>query len=269
MPLFNKDTKKLAVEAKEKGNKLFAQKKFKDAIECYNKAIKYDPSDAAFYSNRAAAYMGLADYENALQDSNECIKIKSDWSKGHFRKGCALVSLKRYLDAEAALLEGLKKEPGNADIKKKLEEIEPEISKLRPKLNPDGTKMTASQAIKEEGNKHFKDARYDLAIDCYTRALTEAETTDEKAVLFTNRATCHAQLHQFSEVVKDCTSALKQNPKSAKALLRRGLAYEALEKWDLGIEDMKEVLTLEPGTLQASQTLQRLSKNKEADAKWR
>lgn len=268
MPLFS-DPKKKAVEAKEKGNKLFAQKKFKEAIECYNKAIKYDPSDAAFFSNRAAAYMGLTDYENALTDSNECIRIKPDWSKGHYRKGCALVALKRFLDAEAALQEGLKREPGNAEIKKKLEEIEPEIRKLRPKLNPDGTKMSAAQAIKEEGNKYFKEARYDLAIQSYTRALTEAEAAEEKSVIFTNRATCHAQLHQFSEVVTDCTSALRQNPKNVKAYLRRGLAYEALEKWELGIEDMKKVLELEPGTLQASQTLQRLTRNKEAAAKWK
>jgi len=56
-------------------------------------------------------------------------------------------------------------------------------------------------------------------------------------------------------VVTDCTEALKHNPKNAKglidiattnhyhltsstALLRRGMAYEALEKWNLGIEGL-------------------------------
>eukprot|EP01102_Stenamoeba_stenopodia_P015776 TRINITY_DN5429_c0_g1_i1.p1 TRINITY_DN5429_c0_g1~~TRINITY_DN5429_c0_g1_i1.p1 ORF type:complete len:268 (+),score=76.49 TRINITY_DN5429_c0_g1_i1:233-1036(+) len=267
MPLFG-DNKKKAVEAKEKGNKLFAQKKWKEAIEAYNKAIKLDPTEAAFYSNRSAAYMGMGDYNSALKDAEECIKVKSNWAKGYYRKGMALVSLKRLLDSEAAFKEGLQYEPENAEIKKKLEELEPSLAPLRPKFNADGSVMSPSQKLKDEGNAHFKAARYEVAIEYYTKALGCAPDGEEKSVLFTNRATCYAQLHQFTEVVNDCTDALKHNPKNAKALLRRGMAYEALEKWNLGIEDMKATLSIEPGALLASQVLQRLINYKNASAKF-
>jgi len=90
--------------------------------------------------------------------------------------------------------------------------------------------MSPSQKLKDEGNSHFKAARYEVAIDYYTkyrilttflsdvfltfsflfsfRALACASDGEEKSVLHTNRATCYAQLHQFTEVSTDRDSTL-------------------------------------------------------------
>ena len=77
----SKVDKKKAAEAKDKGNKFFLAKDYTQAIEWYSKAIQFDPTDAAFYSNRAAAYMGKNNFEAALGDADQCIKLMPNWVK--------------------------------------------------------------------------------------------------------------------------------------------------------------------------------------------
>ncbi len=75
---------KAAAEAKAKGNQYFLKKQYPEAIEWYTKAIKADPKDSTFYSNRSAAYMGVNKFQEALNDSEMCIKIQPNWVKVTF-----------------------------------------------------------------------------------------------------------------------------------------------------------------------------------------
>jgi tetratricopeptide (TPR) repeat protein len=72
---------KAAAEAKAKGNAFFLKKQYPEAIEWYTKAIKADPNDSTFYSNRCAAYMGLDKFNDALKDAEMCIKLQPTWVK--------------------------------------------------------------------------------------------------------------------------------------------------------------------------------------------
>ena len=45
-----------AVAVKNKGNAAFAKKDWNDAIDFYSQAIELDPTDPAFYSNRAQVH---------------------------------------------------------------------------------------------------------------------------------------------------------------------------------------------------------------------
>jgi tetratricopeptide (TPR) repeat protein len=72
---------KAAAEAKAKGNAFFLKKQYPEAIEWYTKAIKADPHDSTFYSNRCAAYMGLDKFQEALKDAEMCTKLQPAWVK--------------------------------------------------------------------------------------------------------------------------------------------------------------------------------------------
>lgn len=67
------DPEKSAV-AREEGNVLFKAGDFAGAVKSYTESIKRDPSDARGYNNRAAAYMKLVAFPEALKDANEAIK---------------------------------------------------------------------------------------------------------------------------------------------------------------------------------------------------
>jgi len=255
----SKVDKKKAAEAKDKGNKFFLAKQYSQAIEWYTKAVQADPTDAAFYSNRAAAYMGLNKFEDALADAESCIKLMPNWVKGYYRKGAALVAMSRHEEAVKAFKKGLECEPSNEDLQQRLAEAEREARFTVKRFDDEGRPLTPAQIAKEEGNVMFRESKYELAIAKYTKAIELATTEDEKAVYFSNRATCHAQLQNHEAVVADCSESINIKP-TVKALIRRGLAYESLEKYKLGLEDMRNVLHLDPGARVASETIARLTR---------
>ena len=57
-----------------------------------------------------------------------------------------------------------------------------------------------------------------------------------------------------------CPHPLSSVPQYVKAYLRRGMAYEALEKWKKASMDFKQAKELDPGNRQASEGLQRATK---------
>ena len=75
---------------KDYGNAAFKNKEFIKAIDYYSAAIKENPQDHTIFGNRAAAFQNIKEFENALEDAEECIKINPAWGKGYLRKGMAL-----------------------------------------------------------------------------------------------------------------------------------------------------------------------------------
>lgn len=117
-------TKAKANEFKEKGNKAFNEKKWDEAISLFTEAIKLDGTDHVFYSNRSGAYVSAGKFAEALHDSESCIQLKPDWAKGYSRKATAHYCLREYKEAIVACKKGLELEPGNAALKKSLEDTE-------------------------------------------------------------------------------------------------------------------------------------------------
>ena len=60
---------------------------FREAIECYTKAINNDPNNAVYYCNRAAAYTKLNETKNAISDCERAINIDPNYSKAYGRMG--------------------------------------------------------------------------------------------------------------------------------------------------------------------------------------
>jgi len=245
---------------KEKGNRAFGEKKFDEAINFYSEAIKIDARNHVYFSNRSAAYMGKNMYSNALEDAEQCVKLNPKWGKGYFRRAVALLALSRASDAEAVLQEGIRADPTNSDLRAKLDEVHKTLEKERRFVDKEGKPLSGSQLAKAEGNDHFSNGRYEEAAACYTKALELTQDHAERSVLYSNRAACHSQHQNWHAMLDDCNKAIEENPKNVKATMRRGLAYEGLEKYQLAINDMKKVLELDPTARTASAAIARLSR---------
>lgn len=107
-----------------------------------------------------------------------------------------------------------------------------------------------AEILKMQGNDEFKKGNIESAIKIYTSALAAAEEDEKgkvtKADIYTNRAACYHQLYDPKKTAEDCTSALKLNPKQAKALIRRAQAYESLEKYEDALKDYEAALVIAP-----------------------
>jgi len=114
------ESKELAAAAKSKGNADFSAKRYAEAIGRFTEAIKHDPSDHVFFSNRSACYASLEKYDQALEDGTECVKLKPEWHKGYARKGLAEFFLKRWEAAAETYQAGLKLAPEDQGLKEGL-----------------------------------------------------------------------------------------------------------------------------------------------------
>ncbi|XP_045926524.1 tetratricopeptide repeat protein 31 isoform X2 [Micropterus dolomieu] len=92
----------------EKGIKLVQEGQYTQAVSMFTEAIKCDPKDYRFFGNRSYCYYCLEQYPQALADAERSIQQAPDWPKGHFRKGSALMGMKRYSEAERAMEQVLK-----------------------------------------------------------------------------------------------------------------------------------------------------------------
>ncbi|XP_054820557.1 LOW QUALITY PROTEIN: serine/threonine-protein phosphatase T [Prosopis cineraria] len=108
---------------KDQGNEFFKSGKYLKAAALYTQAIKQDPSNPTLYSNRAAALLQLDKLTKALEDAEMTIKLKPEWDKGHFRKGCVLEAMKRYEDALAAFKMAMQYNPQSQEVSKKIRRI--------------------------------------------------------------------------------------------------------------------------------------------------
>jgi len=58
---------------KAEGNEAYKQQNYTEAVALYSKAIAANPDSAVYYGNRAAAYLMLDKYADALKDCESAL----------------------------------------------------------------------------------------------------------------------------------------------------------------------------------------------------
>lgn len=81
------EDKAQAEKLKQTGNALMSSKKYDEAIQSYDKAIGLDPSNAVYYSNRAAAHSSKGDHLSAVGDAEQAISVDPKFIKAYHRLG--------------------------------------------------------------------------------------------------------------------------------------------------------------------------------------
>lgn len=86
----------LADEARTRGNDLFKQGKFADAVAEYTEAIKRAEKDPRAYSNRAACYTKLMALSEALKDCDKAIELDATFVKAYIRKAAVQFQMREH-----------------------------------------------------------------------------------------------------------------------------------------------------------------------------
>lgn len=106
----------LAAKAKDEGNEHFKAQRYPAAIERYSEAIKRDPSNAAYLTNRATAYSKLGEMPSVIKDCDAALAIDPKSVRAYIRKGQAYHMMREYTKAIEAFEKGLAIDPNNTEL---------------------------------------------------------------------------------------------------------------------------------------------------------
>lgn len=123
--------------------------------------------------------------------------------------------------------------------------------------------INMSQDLKEEGNKLFQKRDYNGSMLKYEKAIKLLPKNHiDVAYLRSNMAACYMQKgpDAYHKAVDECNLALDVSPKYSKALLKRARCYEAMNRLDYALDDVRLVLRLEPNNLMAVEIAERVRK---------
>lgn len=121
----------LAEEKKVAGNAAIAKKNYEEAIALYSEALALSPTGPnshIYYSNRAAAYCHVNNYQQAALDCEKSVALNSTYVKAYSRLGLARFFLNQFQESIAAYERASQLEPANKDhtdaIKKAKQKLE-------------------------------------------------------------------------------------------------------------------------------------------------
>lgn len=100
---------------KKAGNEEYSKKNYHAAVDLYTEAIDLEPSCPAYYGNRAAAFIMMEKYSQALEDANMSIRLDNSFLKGYTRASKCHIALGDARSARDCLDKVLKVHPDNDD----------------------------------------------------------------------------------------------------------------------------------------------------------
>ncbi|KAK3554412.1 hypothetical protein QTP70_023054 [Hemibagrus guttatus] len=119
-----KDNVTKSMELAVLGNKYAQTGNLDMAVKYFTDAIKHNPQEAKLFGNRSFCYEKMQQYEKALIDADIALSLNHSWIKGLYRKGKALVGLKRYYEACLTYKEVLKLDSSCTDAAQELMRVQ-------------------------------------------------------------------------------------------------------------------------------------------------
>ncbi|XP_029659990.1 stress-induced-phosphoprotein 1 [Formica exsecta] len=104
-----------AEEEKELGNQKYKDGDYPAAIKHYSEAVRRNPDDPKYYSNRAACYTKLAAFDLGLKDCEKVVELDPKFIKGWIRKGKILQAMQQQGKALTAYQKALELDPQNSE----------------------------------------------------------------------------------------------------------------------------------------------------------
>jgi len=160
---------------RNKGISLVWLERYKEAIECYNRALKIKPDDYDSLRNKGIALFWLERYEEAIKFYDRALKIKPDDYDSLRNKGVSLFQLKKYNEAVECYDRAIKLKPDDYDSLRgkgvalsKIGMYKESIELFDRALN---IKPDDYNSLKHKGVSLLWLKRYKEAAECYDQVL--------------------------------------------------------------------------------------------------
>lgn len=272
---------------------------YSQAIKELEKSAQKKPEDLGIlYSNRAASFLKEGNCTECVKDCTTSLELFPFNVKSLLRRAAAYEGLERYrlayVDYKTALQvdcnipaahDGTNRmtkaltDTDGPSWREKLPPIPTVPLSVRERLTqqpaspgsgqqnsapsshagPSEKDKKRAQTLKEEGNALVKKGEHRKAIEKYTQSIS---LNPHEVTTYTNRALCFLSLRQHRDAVSDCELALNMDSANVKALYRRAQAHKELQNLKSCIDDLNNLLKIEPKNSAALKLLQDVQKKK-------
>lgn len=217
--------RRLAELKKENGNQLYKIKQYRSALPLYTEAIELCPETASYYGNRAACYIMLSLYQDALEDARKSVQLDSSFVKGYIRILKCAIALGDVMTAEHAVKNIKSLEPNNNTIKTELISLEV-------------LKKFEADAVRAYDKKDFRTVVY-----CMDRCIAQSPNCGRYK---TTKGECLAYLGRFEEAQEIVNGLLHTDKGNAEAIYVRGMCLFYEDNIDSACNHFMQVLRLAP-----------------------
>ena len=230
------------------GSEFSKQKKFTEAIKCFDEAIKINSELFELpWINKGLALFNLKDYEKALECFEKALEIHPSFGAAWENKGKALINLGRNEKALECLNKAIEYEPENwsawdnkgralFNLKKYGEAI-----KCFDKVL--GVNSRYVEALKFKALALSRLGKFDEAIECYDSLI---KIDPENKDFLMGKGLVLYETKRFEEAIGCFDKVLETNHRDTDALISKGLALSGIGKYKEAVECCDKVLETEP-----------------------
>ncbi len=213
----------------------------------YKKVIQLEkPKDAFGYLRRSSAYAGLSNYQKAIQDNDEAIRLQPDNPFLYSKRGLLFVRMKQYKLAVKSFDEAIRRAPDNtlayhsrglayARLGQHQNAVGDYSEAIR--LKPDSADLYSSR-----GGSYASLRIYDRAIDDYSKAIS----LQKDYSYYLSRGNAYGITGQSDRAIRDFDQVILLKPDSAEAYFLRGLEYMGMKRYHQSVMDFDQAIRLKP-----------------------
>ena len=206
-----------------------------------------DAALARAYNNRGVAYSDLNDFDRAVPDFDQALKLNPSYALAFSSRGSAYYRKKDYDRAIKDYDQALRLKPDDAFY------FDSRGNVYDDKGDSDHAFQDYAQAIRLDGKNgsyyvdrglaygHKGDTSHALAD--FDEAV---RLNPEDAVAYASRGSLFAQNGDYEPAIRDYNQAVRLTPNSPNALIARGAVYLKQDDYDHTIEDMDQALRMNP-----------------------
>ncbi|MDR1366860.1 MAG: VWA domain-containing protein [Puniceicoccales bacterium] len=157
-----------------RGETLYKEGKFKEALEFYNENLKKNPNDNATLFNKGTTSLAMMDYEGAEESFKQALpgapvglqkNIFYNLGNTLFQKGMGLANpqdkLQQWEDSKKNFQSAVDLDSQFGDAKQNLQYVEEEIRKLKDQQNQDQQNSDQNKDENKEQNQNQQDSKND------------------------------------------------------------------------------------------------------------
>jgi tetratricopeptide (TPR) repeat protein len=185
---------------------------FSQALDFFYEEVRRNPSAAA-YNIRGMIWNQKGEYDIAIADFNEAIRLDPHQSRYYNARGKTRCLKSEYDQALADLNEAIR---------------------LDPKF---------PQAYCNRGSAWLGKKQYDKAIVDYNEAL---RLDPQDAMIYNNRGDTWNEKKEYDKALSDCRQAIRLDPTLPPAYNNRGVAWDGKGEYDKALSDFNEAIRLDP-----------------------